>query len=136
MEGFIIDFLLLSISSFFFILFFQSGLDKAFNWKGELKWLTSHFSQTIFKSSVPLLLFTIMLMELSTAILFGLSIINYFFYINNFLPFLAFFFSTCTFLSLFLGQRIAKDYEGAATIAIYFCINMLGVFIIFSSFSL
>ena len=28
------------------ILFIQSGLDKVFDWKGNLEWLTGHFSKT------------------------------------------------------------------------------------------
>jgi len=134
MAIFILDFLMLSISCFFCILFIQSGFDKVLNWDEELKWVKSHFSKTIFNSSVPTLLFTLMLMEVISGIFFALNIINYFLYINNLIPFLSFILSTFTLLALFLGQRIAKDYEGAVSIAIYFGINILGLFAIFSSF--
>lgn len=32
-----------------------------------------------------------------------------------------------TLLALFFGQRIAKDYDGAATIVLYFILTMLGI---------
>ena len=131
MEEFIIDFTILSISFFFLVLFLQSSLDKAFNWKENLEWLKSHFSQTIFKSTVSTLLLTLMILEFTTGIIFGMNIIHYFFEIHQFVPFLSFFFSSCTLLCLFLGQRMAKDYEGAVSIAVYFGINLLGLFFIF-----
>ena len=35
------------------ILFLQSGLDKIFDWKGNLSWLKSHFGSSPLKSVVP-----------------------------------------------------------------------------------
>ena len=40
------------------ILFLQSGLDKVFDWKGNLDWLTGHFAKTFMGRMVPLLLAT------------------------------------------------------------------------------
>ncbi len=34
------------------ILFIQSGLDKVFDWKGNLEWLTGHFSKTFLRGMV------------------------------------------------------------------------------------
>ncbi len=123
-------FSLLCVYLFFLILFLQSGLDKIFNWTGELKWIQSHFNKTIFKSFVPTLLFTLMLLEFFTGIMCFFSIINFFFTIHELLPFFTFFLSSCTLLCLFLGQRIAKDYQGAISIAVYFGINLWGLFLL------
>tara|TARA_B100001758_G_C18256692_1_gene528732 strand:- start:31 stop:546 length:516 start_codon:yes stop_codon:yes gene_type:complete len=122
---------LLCIYIFFFILFFQSGLDKVFNWQSELKWIKSHFSKTIFKSFVPTLLCSLMLLEIITGLMCIFSVVHLFFPIYDYFPFLALFFSSCTLLCLFLGQRIAKDYQGAISIAVYFGINLGGLFILF-----
>ena len=65
-------FALLCIYLFFIILFLQSGLDKIFNWNTELNWIKEHFSKTIFRSQVPVLLFTLPL-EIITAIVCLLS---------------------------------------------------------------
>ena len=37
------------------ILFIQSGLDKVFDWKGNLEWLNGHFSKTFLGGFVPIL---------------------------------------------------------------------------------
>tara|TARA_B100001250_G_scaffold411111_1_gene439003 strand:+ start:745 stop:1161 length:417 start_codon:yes stop_codon:yes gene_type:complete len=125
-----LTFSLLCIYIFFLVLFLQSGLDKIFNWKAELNWIKPHFSKTIFKSFVPTLLFALMLLEVSTGLTCFLTIVNQFLPIYENLPFFALFFSSCTLLCLFLGQRIAKDYQGAISIAIYFGINLWGLFIL------
>mgnify|MGYP006197717365 CR=1 FL=1 len=41
------------------ILFIQSGLDKIFDWKGKLCWLTGHFSKTFLNGTVPMMLATL-----------------------------------------------------------------------------
>ena len=123
----------LFICTFFFILFFQSALDKILNKKDNLDWLNSHFKSSILSNSVPLLFFSLTILELISSILFFINIVNIFieirFYFLN--PILAFCLSLFTFLCLFFGQRIAKDYEGAKTIAIYFTLNILVIIFIF-----
>ena len=126
----LLTFSLLCIYIFFLVLFLQSGLDKIFNWKIELNWIKPHFSKTIFKSFVPTLLFTLMLLEVTTGLVCFLAIVNQFFPIYEKLPFFSLFLSSCTLLCLFLGQRIAKDYQGAISITIYFGINLWGLFIL------
>ena len=56
------------------ILFIQSGLDKVFDWKGNLEWLTGHFSKTFLRGTVPPMLATITVMELATGFLSGFGI--------------------------------------------------------------
>ena len=77
--------------------------------------------------------FSLTILELISSILFFINILNIFieirFYFLN--PILAFCLSMFTFLCLFFGQRIAKDYEGAKTIAIYFTLNILVIIFIF-----
>ena len=123
----------LFICTFFFILFFQSALDKILNKKDNLDWLNSHFKSSILSNSVPLLFFSLTILELISSILFLINIVNIFieirFYFLN--PILAFCLSMFTFLCLFFGQRMAKDYEGAKTIAIYFALNILVIIFIF-----
>lgn len=113
--------------AFFAILFGQSAVDKIVDRKGNLEWLTGHFSQSPFRNIVPLLLTTLTLTEVLAA---GLSLVSCGFSVlagapTALQPGLKFGqFSVLVILinllMLFLGQRIAKDYQGAATIAIYF----------------
>ena len=125
----LLSFPLFCVFVYFFILFFQSSIDKILNWNSELEWIKSHFGKSIFKSNIPLIFFTLTLLELATAILCFLSILNFFINIYDSLPFFALFFNSCTLICLFLGQRVAKDYQGAVSISVYFIINLIGLFL-------
>tara|TARA_B100001250_G_scaffold404030_1_gene419371 strand:+ start:854 stop:1276 length:423 start_codon:yes stop_codon:yes gene_type:complete len=122
----------LFICSFFFILFAQSAIDKIQNKKENLDWLNSHFKSSLLSNFVPFLFFILTMLELISAFLFLINIINIFVDIGfvGSDPMLAFYISTLTFLSLFFGQRLAKDYQGAKTIAIYFALNIISIMFI------
>ena len=53
---------------FFGVLFLQSGSDKVIDWKGNLDWLTGHFSATPLKSLVPLMLAMITFLECAAGV--------------------------------------------------------------------
>src|SRR5205085_6864772 len=89
------------------ILFIQSGLDKIFDWKGNLEWLTGHFSKTFMGGMVPILLGTITVMEVATGFFSAAGII--YFLISGSLKviFYASVLGAASILALFFGQRIA-----------------------------
>jgi hypothetical protein len=66
------------------ILFIQSGLDKVFDWRGNLEWLTGHFSKTFLRGTVPPMLATITLMELATGFLSAAGIVYFFVTVRQF----------------------------------------------------
>jgi hypothetical protein len=102
------------------ILFIQSGLDKVFDWKGNLGWLTGHFSKTFLAGTVPMMLGTITLMEIATGLLSAAGII-YFLAVGSLgLVFVAAVVGAMSLTALFFGQRVAKDYPGAAVLVPYF----------------
>lgn len=102
------------------ILFIQSGLDKVFDWKGNLEWLTGHFSKTFLKSFVWLMLAKITVAELLTGFLAAAGIIYFFAAGSTLLIFYASVLGTASITALFFGQRVAKDYAGAAVLVPYF----------------
>jgi hypothetical protein len=53
------------------ILFIQSGLNKVFDWKGNLEWLTGHFSKTFVAGMVPMMLATITVLEICESYPYG-----------------------------------------------------------------
>ena len=59
---------------FLIITFFQSGIDKIIDWKGNLGWLQGHFMDTPLKGLVPFLLATILLAEVIAAVLCSVGI--------------------------------------------------------------
>lgn len=104
---------------FLAITFLQSGIDKLLDWKGNLGWLTGHFSKSIFKGSVPLLLGVVMVMEMLSGILCGVGIFQFVIDGESSIGFLGAVLAAITLLMLLLGQRVAKDYVGAQTIVVY-----------------
>ena len=107
------------------ILFIQSGLDKVFDWKGNLEWLTGHFSKTFLRGTVPPMLATITLMELATGFLSAVGIIYFFVSGSSILIFYASILGAASIVALFFGQRVAKDYVGAAVLIPYFILLII-----------
>jgi hypothetical protein len=110
------------------ILFIQSGLDKVFDWKGNLAWLTGHFSKTFLSGMVPMMLATITVMELITGLLAGAGIIYFLATGSLALIFYASVIGAASVTALFFGQRVAKDYPGAAVLVPYFILLILVMF--------
>ncbi len=107
------------------ILFVQSGLDKVFDWKGNLEWLTGHFSKTFLSGMVPMMLVTITLMEMATGLMAAVGIIYFFVSGSLVLIFCSSVVGATSITALFFGQRVAKDYPGAATLVPYFILLIM-----------
>jgi hypothetical protein len=106
------------------ILFLQSGLDKVFDWKGNLEWLTGHFAKTFMGRMVPLLLATITVMELAAGITAAVGLVYFLATGSTLIIFFAAIIASASLAALFFGQRIAKDYPGAAVIVPYFLLML------------
>lgn len=102
------------------ILFIQSGLDKVFDWKGNMEWLTGHFSKTFLSSFVWIMLAKLTVLELATGLLSAFGIIYFLVYGSTIVIFWAAALGALTVVGLFFGQRISKDYAGAAILVPYF----------------
>ncbi len=107
------------------ILFIQSGLDKVFDWKGNMEWLTGHFSKTFLRRMVPMMLATITVMELATGVLSLAGIVYFLAMGSTVLIFCASVLGAASITGLFFGQRVAKDYAGAAILVPYFILVVL-----------
>jgi uncharacterized membrane protein YphA (DoxX/SURF4 family) len=112
---------------FLAVTFIQSAYDKVFGWQGNVDWLKGHFAQSILKNNVPFALFIILIMELITGVLTLVGCVELFVNGGKTFGFYGAVFSCITLLFLLLGQRLAKDYDGARTIAIYFVPAVLAV---------
>jgi hypothetical protein len=114
---------------FFAILFIQSGLDKVFDWKSNLAWLSGHFSKTFLAGMVPVLLATITVTELATGFLSAAGIVYYFAIGSTVVIFYAAIIGAASLTALFFGQRIAKDYPGAAVLVPYFLLALAVIYV-------
>lgn len=115
------------IAAFFAILFLQSGFDKVTDRAGNLAWMVPHFEKSPFRGLVPTLLSILTLMEVATGALCLVAAVWVALSGGDLLKWgmLA---SVITLLSLFTGQRLAKDYVGAASLAGYFAVAAIGAF--------
>lgn len=107
------------------ILFIQSGLDKVLDWKGNLGWLTGHFSKTPLARMVPMMLATVTLMEIATGLLAAIGIVYFLASGSTTLIFASGAVGAASITALFFGQRIAKDYPGAAVLVPYFILMLI-----------
>ncbi len=124
------DFVLQSlVSAFFAILFLQSGVDKLVDRAGNLEWLRGHFKNSVLAPFVPVLVLSLTVLEVAAAVLcaVGLAVL-----LAGGTSLVAHLGAVCcgvTFLALFFGQRLAKDYAGAAALAPYFIAALAAVYI-------
>jgi len=116
-------------AAFLTILFVQSGLDKVFDWKGNLGFLTGHFSKTFVAGMVPVMLGTITFMEIATGILAAAGVIYFLATGSLIVIFYAGALGAASTTALFFGQRIAKDYPGAAVLVPYFILMLITMYL-------
>lgn len=115
---------------FLIITFLQSGIDKIFDWKGNLSWLNEHFMDTPLRKLVPYLLGTVLVTEMLAGILCALGVSQLILLGEHQMALYGAIVSCIALLMLLFGQRMARDYEGAKTIAVYFIPAVFLVFLL------
>jgi hypothetical protein len=112
--------------AFFAILFLQSGFDKLYNYHSNLGWIREQFKSTPISPVIVPVFISLTLMELASgmsaaACLYFLGTHDTSFSLSSF--------ALCsgTLLALFFGQRISRNYEGAATLAAYFAVSLISL---------
>lgn len=109
---------------FLAILFLQSGLDKVVDFKGNLGWLKGHFAKSPLAGQVTPMLAVITLTETAAGVLAtaGAAMIAI---SGSRTPGLyAAQLCALNIVMLFFGQRLAKDYAGAAALVPYFILSI------------
>ncbi|SDM09736.1 DoxX family protein [Kriegella aquimaris] len=115
---------------FLIITFLQSGIDKIFDWNGNLTWLKEHFEESPLGNIVPFLLGTVLLSEMAAGILCAVGLYQIVIMGKSSIALYGAILSCLSLLMLLFGQRMVKDYEGAKTIAVYFIPAILLVYIL------
>ena len=113
---------------FLALTFIQSAYDKLFYWKDNVSWLKTHFAETLLKNNVTLALLNILVLELISGVLCVVGAIELLMNSGRLFGFYGAVFSSITLLMLLFGQRLAKDYDGARTIVIYFIPAVMAVY--------
>ncbi|NNE16678.1 MAG: DoxX family protein [Saprospiraceae bacterium] len=119
-----------AVACFWAIVFLQSGIDKVFDFKGNVDWLKGHFEKSFLGKFTSPLVATLTVFELVAGGLSAYGLINFLMTESTQWIEIGLIFSMISLLMLIFGQRIAKDYDGAKTIAIYFGVALLSALVL------
>lgn len=115
---------------FLTVTFLQSGIDKLLDWSGNVSFLKEHFKNSPFKNSVPLLLAVILVLEIIAGLLMVLGVYQLYTSGAKEIALLGAELCAVVLIFLLIGQRLAKDYAGAMSLAVYFIVTLLGVYLL------
>ena len=118
-----------SISVFLGIVMTQSGFDKIFNWEGELDFITSKFAKTPLANFSTFGLIQVTIFEILSGILSIIGSLVALFYDDYSYAIMGLILAAGSLAILMLGQRISKDYEGAAVLVPYYILTMFGLYV-------
>src|SRR6266403_1109766 len=118
------------VAAFLAILFLQSGIDKIVDRRGNLEWLKGHFAKSALAGVVTAMLTTITILELAAGILSAIGCIFVLLSRDSTVAFYGAIISAIAIISLFFGQRMAKDYAGAAVLVPYFLITLVAIYLL------
>jgi uncharacterized membrane protein YphA (DoxX/SURF4 family) len=130
MSGMSLFLLQLLVSVFLAILFLQSGIDKIVDRQGNLQWLSGHFAKSPFAGVVPLLFGVLTIIEVAAGALSGIGFLALLFAHNPTIAFYGAVVSAIAILCLFFGQRMAKEYAGAAVLVPYFLLTLVAIYLL------
>ena len=118
------------VSAFLAILFLQSGIDKVVDRRGNLEWLQGHFAKSPLAGIVPVLLSVITMFEIAAGALSGIGCAALILLHDSTVAFYGAVISAIAIVALFFGQRLAKDYAGAAVLVPYFLLALAALYLL------
>jgi hypothetical protein len=117
-------------SGFLAILFLQSGIDKIVDRRGNVEWLKGHFAKSPLAGIVPALLTTITILEVAAGALTAVGCVFIILSRDSTVAFYGAIVSAVAISALFLGQRMAKDYPGAAVLVPYLLLTLVAIYLL------
>jgi len=118
------------VSAFLAILFLQSGIDKIVDRRGNLGWLKGHFAKSPLAGTVPFLLICITILELGAGALSAIGCVLIILSKDSTIAFYGAILSAAAITALFFGQRVAKEYAGAAVLVPYFLLTLVAIYLL------
>ena len=117
-------------SAFLAILFLQSGIDKIVDHRGNFEWLKGHFAKSPLARTVPALLICITILEIAAGVLSAVGCVLVILLNDSRIAFYGAILSAAAITALFFGQRMAKDYAGAAVLVPYFLVALVAMYLL------
>jgi hypothetical protein len=117
-------------SAFLAILFLQSGIDKILDRRGNFEWLKGHFAKSPLAGIVPALLICITIVEVAAGALSAVGCVLIILLKDSTAAFYGAVISAVAIIAIFFGQRMTKDYAGAAVLVPYFLLTLVAIYLL------
>ncbi|MEY2520640.1 MAG: hypothetical protein QOF24_2399 [Verrucomicrobiota bacterium] len=117
-------------AAFLAILFLQSGIDKVVDRRGNLEWLKGHFAKSPLAGFVPMMVSLITILEIAAGALSAVGCVTILLKRDSTFAFYGAIVAAISIVALFFGQRMAKDYAGAATLVPYFLLTLGAIYLL------
>ena len=117
-------------SAFLAVLFLQSGIDKIVDRRGNLEWLKEHFAKSPLAGIVPAMVTAITFLEVAAGALSVIGCVVIILSRDSTVAFYGAVISAISIVALFFGQRMAKDYAGAAVLVPYFLLALSAIYLL------
>jgi hypothetical protein len=118
------------VSAFLAILFLQSGIDKVVDRRGNRAYLEQHFAKSPLAGTVGPMFAVITLLEVSAGALSGMGCVVLILTHDSMVAYLGAVVGAINLVALFFGQRVAKDYVGAAALVPYFLLALSAIYLL------
>ncbi|MDP9205008.1 MAG: DoxX family protein [Gemmatimonadota bacterium] len=118
------------ISAFLAILFLQTGIDKIVDRAGNRAFLDQHFAKSPLAGTVGPMFAVITILEVSAGALSGVGCLLLLLARDSTVAYLGAVVAAINLTALFFGQRLAKDYAGAAALVPYFLLAISGIYLL------
>jgi diacylglycerol kinase len=118
------------ISAFLAILFLQSGIDKIVDRAGNRAYLDQHFAKSPLAGTVGPMFAVVTILEVSAGALSGVGCALLLLTHDSTVAYLGAIVGGINLTALFFGQRVAKDYAGAAALVPYFLLALSAIYLL------
>ncbi len=117
-------------SAFLAVLFLQSGVDKVVDRRGNLEWLQAHFAKSPLAGIVGAMVTAITILEIAAGALSAIGCVVIILSRDSTVAFYGATIAAIAIVALFFGQRMAKDYAGAAVLVPYFLLALSAIYLL------
>ena len=118
------------VSAFLAVLFLQSGLDKVVDRRGNRAYLEQHFAKSPLAGTVGPMFAVVTILEVSAGALSGVGCALLPLTHDSTVAFLGAIVGGINLTALFFGQRVSKDYAGAAALVPYFLLALTAIYLL------
>jgi len=126
----ILHFMQVLVAAFLAILFLQSGIDKIFDWRGNLDFVKDHFARSPLARMAAPMFGLLTILELAAGALSAVGCLLIVLQGDTAIALDGALIAAIAITALFFGQRVAKDYPGAAILVSYFLLTLVAIYLL------